>query len=46
LARLEIKVFLEELSSKITCIKLEEEPTRIRSNFINGIKSLPVTLVV
>ena len=46
LARLEIKVFLEELSSRITRIKLEEEPTRIRSNFINGLKSLPVTLVV
>ena len=46
LARLEIKVFLEELSSRITCIKLEEEPTRIRSNFINGLKSLPITLVV
>jgi cytochrome P450 len=44
LARLEGKVFFEELFATFPDIKLTGEPVRIRSNLNNGLKSLPVRL--
>ena len=44
LARLEVRVFLEEVARRIGRIHLEGEPGRIRSNFINGLKYLPLEL--
>ena len=42
LARLEVKVFLEELLSRFNRIELTGDVERVRSNFINGIKRMPV----
>ena len=42
LARLEIKVLFEELLPQLTDIQLNGEVERLRSNFISGIKHLPV----
>ena len=42
LARMEVRILLEELIHKITKIELLEEPTWTRSNFICGVKSLKV----
>jgi cytochrome P450 len=42
LARLEIKVLLEEMLPQIDSIELNGTPDRLRSNFISGIKHLPV----
>ena len=42
LAKLEIKIWLEELIPYLDRIELAGEPTRLRSNFFNGIKRLPV----
>ncbi|MBA2349113.1 MAG: cytochrome P450 [Solirubrobacterales bacterium] len=42
LARLEIRVFFEELLSRTVDIELTGPPERLRSNFFNGIKRLPV----
>jgi cytochrome P450 len=44
LARLEGKVFFEELFATFPGIELTGEPARIRSNLNNGLKSLPVRL--
>jgi cytochrome P450 len=44
LARLEGKVFFEELLATFPGIELTGEPVRIRSNLNNGLKSLPVRL--
>ncbi|WP_007513660.1 cytochrome P450 [Pseudofrankia saprophytica] len=44
LARLEGRVFLEELLSSFTGIELAGPPVRVRSNLNNGLKSLPVRL--
>ncbi|MGB1253316.1 MAG: cytochrome P450 [Candidatus Promineifilaceae bacterium] len=44
LARLEIKVLFEELLPQITDIQLNGEIERLRSNFISGIKHLPVRI--
>jgi cytochrome P450 len=44
LARLEGRVFFEELLTTFSSIELSGEPLRIRSNLNNGLKSLPVTL--
>jgi cytochrome P450 len=43
-ARLEIKVMFEELFRRFPDIQLDGQPQRLRSNFINGIKRLPVAL--
>jgi cholest-4-en-3-one 26-monooxygenase len=43
LARLEIKVIFEELARRVPDIAPADDPDRLRSNFINGIKHLPVT---
>ena len=42
LARLELRVLFEELLPRIRHIELTGPATRLRSNFINGIKHLPV----
>jgi len=44
LARLEGKVFLQELLATFPRIELTGEPQRVRSNLNNGLKSLPVRL--
>ncbi len=42
LARLEIKVLFEELTKRVTRIESVGDISRLRSNFISGIKHLPV----
>jgi cytochrome P450 len=44
LARLELKVTLQELVARIDTITLAGTPERLRSNFVNGVKRLPVTV--
>jgi cytochrome P450 len=44
LARLEGRVFFEELLATFPSIELTGEPRRVRSNLNNGLKSLPVRL--
>ena len=44
LARLEARVFFEELLATFPTIELRGEPRRTRSNLNNALKSLPVTL--
>jgi cytochrome P450 len=45
LARLEGRVFFEELLATFPVIELAGEPRRVRSNLNNALKSLPVRLV-
>ena len=42
LARMEIRLMFTELIPRLTSIELSGEVTRVRSNFINGIKKFPV----
>ncbi|WP_298864931.1 cytochrome P450 [uncultured Sulfitobacter sp.] len=44
LARLEVRVLFEELSKRITGIEAAGPHKFLRSNFVGGIKSLPVTV--
>ena len=44
LARLEMRVLFEELLARVGSIELVGEVTRLRSNFVHGIKQLPVRL--
>ncbi|MDQ2650621.1 MAG: cytochrome P450 [Actinomycetota bacterium] len=44
LARLEIRVFLEELLTTFPVLELAGEPVRIRSNLNNGYRHIPVRL--
>jgi cytochrome P450 len=44
LARLEIRVMFEELLPRLRAIELAGPVARVRSNFINGIKHMPVRL--
>ena len=44
LARLEMRVLFEELIARVGSIELVGEVTRLRSNFVHGIKRLPVRL--
>ena len=44
LARLEVRVFLEELLARNLQPEVCGEVTRVRSNFINGLKRLPLRL--
>jgi cytochrome P450 len=46
LARLEVRVVFEELLARVASIEITDTPVRLRSNFINGIKHLPVKVVV
>ena len=42
LARLEMRVLFEEMARRWRRVELVGEPERLRSNFISGIKTLPV----
>ncbi len=42
LARIEVKILLEELLPKLLSLQLNGTPERLRSNFISGIKHLPL----
>ncbi len=44
LARLELRIWLEELLPALGRIELTGEPRRLRSNFFNGVKSVPVRI--
>ncbi len=44
LARLELRVMFEELLRRYPEVELAGPPTRVRSNFIRGIKEMPVRL--
>lgn len=43
LARLEVGIMFEQLALRLPDIKLAGEPVRLKSNFIHGIKRMPVT---
>jgi cholest-4-en-3-one 26-monooxygenase len=43
LARLEMTVFFQELLKRLPDIKVSGEVSRLRSNFINGLKHIPVS---
>jgi cytochrome P450 len=45
LARLELKILLEEIIERNVRFELTGSPKRLRSNFVNGIKSMPVRVV-
>jgi cytochrome P450 len=42
LAKLEVKVWLEEMIPYFDRVELAGEPSRLRSNFFNAVKRLPV----
>ena len=46
LARLEARIFFEELLQSFSSITLAGDPVRLRSNFVNGFRRVPVRLVV
>ena len=45
LARLEIRVLLEELTARTRSIEPAGPTVRLKSSWVNGIKHLPVTVV-
>jgi cytochrome P450 len=45
LARMELKVLFEELLPKIGDVRLDGPTERLRSNFISGIKRLPISVI-
>ncbi|MEW2117799.1 cytochrome P450 [Streptomyces sp. NPDC005474] len=46
LARTEIRIMFEELIPRIADIRLAGDAPRVRSNFVNGIKKLPVEVTL
>ncbi|MFD1657150.1 cytochrome P450 [Streptomyces caeni] len=46
LARTEIRIMFEELIPRLSGIRLTGEVARVRSNFVNGIKRLPVEVTL
>ncbi|MBU2667342.1 cytochrome P450 [Actinoplanes bogorensis] len=46
LARMEIRLMFEELLPRVRDIELAGDVTRVRSNFVNGIKKFPVAVKV
>jgi len=46
LAKLELKVYLEQLVQRVARVELAGEPVRQRSNFTNGLKRLPVRVTL
>jgi len=45
LARLEARIFFEELLRTFSSITLDGDPVRLRSNFVNGFRRVPIRLV-
>lgn len=45
LARLEVRVTMEELVARVSAVHLAGPAERLRSNFVNGIKRMPVEVV-
>ena len=45
LAKLEVKIWIEEMIPYLQRIELAGPPTRLRSNFFHGIKQLPVRVI-
>jgi cytochrome P450 len=45
LARLEVKTVLLALAQRVTRFELAGQPKRIRSNFTNGLKTLPLRII-
>lgn len=45
LARMEARIFFEEFFKRYKHIEMLEEPTRIRSNMVNGFKKMPVRML-
>ena len=43
LARLEMRILFEQLIARMDDIELAGEVRKLRSNFINGIKTMPIT---
>jgi cholest-4-en-3-one 26-monooxygenase len=43
LARLEIRVFFDELLSRVRDLRLDGEPTYLPNAFVRGVLSMPVT---
>jgi cholest-4-en-3-one 26-monooxygenase len=43
MARMEVRIFLEALMERIDSMELDGPVERVRSNFINGIKRLPLS---
>jgi cholest-4-en-3-one 26-monooxygenase len=39
-----VRAFLQALVERVGRVELAGEPRRVRSNFINGLKALPLTL--
>ncbi len=46
LARMEVQLMFEELLPRLGSIELNGEVSRVRSNFVNGIKRLPVRVTL
>ncbi|MFJ1791166.1 cytochrome P450 [Kitasatospora griseola] len=46
LARTEIRIMFEELIPRLASIELAGDVPRVRSNFVNGIKKLPVSVTL
>lgn len=46
LARTEIRIMFEELIPRVADIRLAGEVPRVRSNFVNGIKKLPIEVTL
>jgi cytochrome P450 len=46
LARLEMRVFLDEFVARVERVELAGEPVRLRSNFANGLKRLPIRVTL
>jgi cytochrome P450 len=44
LARMEVRLMLEELLPRLESIEVTGEVARVRSNFVNGIKKFPVAV--
>jgi len=45
MARLEVRTFLAAMAQRVERVELAGQPRRVRSNFINGLKSLPLAFV-
>ncbi|NIJ35949.1 cytochrome P450 [Sphingopyxis panaciterrae] len=46
LAKMEMRIFFEELFARIDSIELDGDPRWIQTNFVGGLKSLPVRLTL